>query len=85
MIRAFILIAGSLAAAAAVLLLLPLLRRRSDAQPASALAAAAVLGVILLGGAGLYATFSNYGWVDGDEYRRYAGGDDRKAGETAGE
>jgi len=62
MTTAFIFIAGTLAAAALVLLLLPLLRRRGDAQPASMLAAAAVLCAILLGGAGLYAAFSNYTW-----------------------
>ena len=62
MTSAFIFIAGTLAAAALVLVLLPLLRRRSDAQPASMLAAAAVLCAILLGGAGLYASFSNYAW-----------------------
>jgi len=62
MTTAFIFIAGTLAAVALVLLLLPLLRRRSDAQPASMLAAAAVLCAILLGGAGLYAGFSNYTW-----------------------
>ena len=64
MMLAFVLIAGSLAAGAAVLLLLPLLRRRADARPASAVAAVAVLLAMLLGGAGLYAAFSNYAWVD---------------------
>jgi len=58
----FILIAGSLAAGAVVLLLMPLVRRRADAQPISAWAAAAVTGLVLLGGAGLYAGFSNYQW-----------------------
>ena len=58
----FIFIAGSLAAGAVVLLLMPLVRRRADAQPISAWAAAAVTGLVLLGGAGLYAGFSNYQW-----------------------
>jgi cytochrome c-type biogenesis protein CcmH len=60
----FIFIAGSLAAGAVVLLLMPLVRRRADAQPISAWAAAAVTGVVLLGGAGLYAGFSNYHWSE---------------------
>jgi len=64
MILAFVLIAGSLATGAALLLLLPLLRRREDAHPAAAVAASAVLVAVLLGGAGLYAAFSNYSWVD---------------------
>jgi cytochrome c-type biogenesis protein CcmH len=64
MILAFVLIAGSLAAGAAVLLLLPLMRQRADARPAAALAAGGVLFALLLGGAGLYAAFSNYTWVD---------------------
>jgi len=63
MILAFVLIAGSLAAGAAVLLLWPLLKRRQDARPASPVAAVTVLIVTLLGGAALYAAFSNYGWV----------------------
>jgi len=64
MILAFVLIAGSLAAGAAVLLLWPLLKRRQDARPASPVAAVTVLIVTLLGGAALYAAFSNYGWVE---------------------
>lgn len=64
MILTFVLIAGTLAAAAAVLVLLPLLRRRDDSRPAAAVAAVAVLLVMLLGGAGLYAGFSNYTWTD---------------------
>jgi cytochrome c-type biogenesis protein CcmH len=60
----FIFIAGSLAAGAVVLLLMPLVRRRADAQPISAWAAAAVTGLVLLGGAGLYAGFSNYQWSE---------------------
>jgi cytochrome c-type biogenesis protein CcmH len=59
----FVLVAGSLAAGAAVLLLLPLVRRRADSRPAAGLAAGALLCVLLLGGAGLYAAFSNYSWV----------------------
>ncbi|HET9474426.1 MAG TPA: hypothetical protein VFO82_11060 [Steroidobacteraceae bacterium] len=64
MILAFVLIAGTLATAAALLLLPPLLRRRPDARPTSAIAATAVLLAILLGGAALYAKFSNYAWTD---------------------
>jgi cytochrome c-type biogenesis protein CcmH len=64
MILAFVLIAGSLVAAAAVLVLLPLLRRRDDARPAAAITSAVVLFAMLLGGAGLYAAFSNYTWVE---------------------
>ena len=64
MMLTFVLIAGSLAAGAAVLLLLPLMRQRADSRPAAGLAAGAVLCVLLLGGAGLYAAFSNYSWVD---------------------
>lgn len=64
MMLAFVLIAGSLAAGAAVLLLLPLMRQREDARPAAGLAAGGVLLVLLLGGASLYAAFSNYSWVE---------------------
>jgi cytochrome c-type biogenesis protein CcmH len=64
MMLAFVLIAGSLATAAAVLLLLPLMRQRADSKPASSLAAIGVLFALLLGGAGLYAGFSNYSWVE---------------------
>ncbi len=64
MILTFVLIAGTLAAGAAVLLLLPLLRRRADARPAAAVTAVSVLLVMLLGGAGLYAAFSNFAWTD---------------------
>jgi len=63
MMLTFVMIAGSLAAGAAVLLLLPLIRQRADSRPAAGLAAGAVLCVLLLGGAGLYAAFSNYSWV----------------------
>ena len=64
MILTFVLIAGSLAAGAAVLLLLPLMRPRADARPAAGVAAAGMLMVLLLGGAALYAGFSNYTWVE---------------------
>jgi cytochrome c-type biogenesis protein CcmH len=64
MILAFILIAGTLAAGAAVLVVLPLLRRRADARPTAAVTAVVCLLVLLLGGAGLYAAFSNYTWTD---------------------
>jgi len=64
MMLTFVMIAGSLAAGAAVLLLLPLIRQRADSRPAAGLAAGAVLCVLLLGGAGLYAAFSNYSWVN---------------------
>ena len=47
-----------------MLLLLPLLRRRADARPAAAVTAVSVLLVMLLGGAGLYAAFSNFAWID---------------------
>jgi cytochrome c-type biogenesis protein CcmH len=62
MIVAFVLAAGTLATLVAVLLLVPLLRKRTDDKPASTIAAVAVLGAVLLGGAGLYAVFSNYQW-----------------------
>jgi cytochrome c-type biogenesis protein CcmH len=64
MMLAFVLIAGSLATAAAVLLLLPLVRQREDKRPAASFAAIGVLFAFLLGGAGLYAGFSNYSWVE---------------------
>jgi cytochrome c-type biogenesis protein CcmH len=64
MMLAFVLIAGSLAAGAAVLLLFPLMRQRADSRPAAGLAAAGVLFALLLGGAAMYAAFSNYTWVD---------------------
>jgi cytochrome c-type biogenesis protein CcmH len=64
MMLAFVLIAGTLAAGAAALLLLPLMRRRADGGPVSGIAAVAVLFALLLGGAGLYAAFSNYAWVE---------------------
>lgn len=64
MMLAFVLIAGSLATGAAVLLLFPLMRQREDARPAAGLAAGGVLLVLLLGGASLYAAFSNYSWVE---------------------
>jgi cytochrome c-type biogenesis protein CcmH len=63
MMLAFVLIAGSLATVTAVLLLLPLMRQRADSLPAAGLAAGGVVLALLLGGAGLYATFSNYSWV----------------------
>src|SRR5262245_29368100 len=64
MILTFIIIAGTLATGAALLLLLPLMRRREDARPAASIPAIVVLLVTLLGGAGLYAAFSNYAWTD---------------------
>lgn len=64
MMLTFVLIAGTLAAGAAVLLLLPLMRRRADGSPVSGIAAVAVLFALLLGGAGMYAAFSNYAWVE---------------------
>jgi len=64
MMLAFVLIAGTLAAGAATLLLLPLMRRHEDARPAASVAAIVVLFALLLGGAGLYAAFSNYTWVE---------------------
>ena len=64
MMLAFVLIAGTLATAAAVLLLLPLMRHRADAKPAASFAAVGVLFALLLGGAGLYAAFSNYSWLE---------------------
>ncbi|HTU68034.1 MAG TPA: tetratricopeptide repeat protein [Steroidobacteraceae bacterium] len=64
MMLVFVLIAGTLAAGAAALLLLPLVKRREDNRPVSTLAAVGVLFALLLGGAGLYAAFSNYSWVD---------------------
>jgi cytochrome c-type biogenesis protein CcmH len=64
MMLGFVLVAGTLAAGAAVLLLLPLMRRRADGSPVSGIAAIGVLFALLLGGAGLYAAFSNYAWVE---------------------
>jgi cytochrome c-type biogenesis protein CcmH len=64
MMLTFVLLAGTLAAGAAVLVLLPLVRRREDNRPVAMIAAVSVLFVLLLGGAGLYAAFSNYAWVD---------------------
>jgi cytochrome c-type biogenesis protein CcmH len=40
------------------------MRQREDARPAAGLAAGGVLLVLLLGGAGFYAAFSNYSWVE---------------------
>ena len=40
--------------------------------------------MLLLGGAGLYAAFSNYSWVDGAGRGRYAGRHDRAARAAAG-
>jgi cytochrome c-type biogenesis protein CcmH len=77
MITAFILVAGSLAAGAALLLLIPLVRRRADGRPVATVSAIAVLAAVLLGGAGLYAAFSNYSWQDG------ASGADSPAAMTA--
>lgn len=64
MIRAFVLIAGTLVASAAVLILVPLLKRRADARPMSVITAVVVVFAMLLGGTGLYVAFSNYGWVE---------------------
>lgn len=64
MMLTFVLLAGTLAAGAAVLVLVPLVRRREDSRPVAMIAAVSVLVVLLLGGAGLYAAFSNYAWVD---------------------
>jgi cytochrome c-type biogenesis protein CcmH len=64
MMLTFVLLAGTLAAGAAVLVLVPLMRRREDNRPVSMIAAVCMLFVLLLGGAGLYAAFSNYAWVD---------------------
>lgn len=58
----FIIAAGTLATLAALVLLVPLLRKRADARPAAMIAAFVVLGAVLVGGAGLYAVFSNYQW-----------------------
>lgn len=77
MITAFILIAGSLAAGAALLLLLPLVKRRGDERPAAAVTAVVVVIAVLLGGAGLYAAFSNFSWQAG------AAGGDSPAAMTA--
>jgi cytochrome c-type biogenesis protein CcmH len=60
----FVLVAGTLAAGAAALLVLPLLRTRQDSRPASPVAAGIVMFVLLVGGAGTYALFSNFTWVD---------------------
>jgi cytochrome c-type biogenesis protein CcmH len=65
MIPAFIFIAGSLAAGAALLVLLPLVRKRADARPVAGVTAIVALALLLLGGAGLYAAFSNYAWQEG--------------------
>lgn len=64
MMLTFVLIAGTLAAGAAVLVLLPLMRPRADEHPVSMIAAVSLLFVLLFGGAGLYAAFSNYAWVE---------------------
>jgi cytochrome c-type biogenesis protein CcmH len=64
MMLTFVLLAGTLAAGAAVLVLVPLVRRREDNRPVSMIASVCMLFVLLLGGAGLYAAFSNYAWVD---------------------
>src|SRR4051794_33614188 len=64
MMLTFVLLAGTLAAGAAVLVLVPLVRRREDSRPVSMIASVCMLFVLLLGGAGLYAAFSNYAWVD---------------------
>ncbi len=60
----FVLVAGTLAAGAAALLVLPLLRARGDARPASMVAAGVTMFVLLVGGAGAYALWSNFTWVD---------------------
>jgi cytochrome c-type biogenesis protein CcmH len=60
----FIFVAGTLATLAAMLLLVPLMRRRADGKPVAVYAAMAALVAVLLGGAGLYAVFSNYRWTE---------------------
>jgi cytochrome c-type biogenesis protein CcmH len=60
----FVFIAGTLATLAAILLLVPLMRRRADGKPVAVYAAMAALLAVLLGGAGLYAAFSNYRWTE---------------------
>jgi cytochrome c-type biogenesis protein CcmH len=64
MMLTFVLIAGTLAAGAAALVLVPLMRPREDKRPVSMIAAVCMLFVLLFGGAGLYAAFSNYAWVE---------------------
>jgi cytochrome c-type biogenesis protein CcmH len=59
---AFLVGASLLLLACVALLLRPLLRRREDAKPARVTAAIAT--VLLAGGAGLYAVFSEYTWQD---------------------
>ena len=84
MMLAFVLIAGiagrGRGRAAAVAAHAP----RADARPAAALAAGGVLFVLLLGGGGLYAAFSNYSWVETPVVGGNAGGDGREAREAAG-
>ncbi len=57
----FLLIAGVLTALSLLLLVRPLIRRREDARPSKVTAAVLSLA-LLLGGAGLYAMFSDYAW-----------------------
>lgn len=60
----FVFIAGTLATLAAMVLLVPLMRRRADGKPVAMVAAMGALVAVLLGGAGLYAAFSNYRWTE---------------------
>ena len=64
MIVAFVLIAGTLATAAAAAAADTAAASARGPRPAAAMAAIAVLLAVLLGGAGLYAAFSNYKWND---------------------
>jgi len=57
----FLLVAGALTALSLWLLVRPLVRRREDARPSKATAVVLTLA-LLLGGAGLYAAFSDYAW-----------------------
>jgi cytochrome c-type biogenesis protein CcmH len=58
---AFLVLAGVLTALSLVLLLRPLVRRREDVRPSTVTAMVFALA-LLLGGAGLYAAFSDYSW-----------------------
>jgi cytochrome c-type biogenesis protein CcmH len=60
----FVFVAGTLATLAAMVLLVPLVRRRADGKPVAMIAAMGALVAVLLGGAGLYAAFSNYSWTE---------------------
>ncbi|HEY1899792.1 MAG TPA: hypothetical protein VGG49_08370 [Steroidobacteraceae bacterium] len=57
----FIVIAAAMVLAVSALIWMPLLSRRRAAPP-SPWTAMAVLGVLLVGAAGLYGTFSNWNW-----------------------